>query len=206
MKSILKNSRGFTLIELIVSSSVIIIMLSFALANFHAARRSGELDVVNKQVIDGVATVRNFSLGGKKITNPTPPPAEVFPAGGYGINFKSNESKFTLYASFDPAATKLVDGVVLNEGVKNFSDISITTLCTINVDVITSLPCQSGWSSGLTVLEIIFDISNNVFANDANGPLTNVTYVGGVLRHNITGQQSYFYISLISGLVAGDLL
>ncbi|MBI3290672.1 type II secretion system protein [Candidatus Falkowbacteria bacterium] len=194
-----KSGAGFTVIELLVSAVIIIILFSFVLANFHTARYSGEIDVVLKQIISGVSTIRNYSIGGQLING-------SFPGGGYGINFDlKNPSQFVLYAADFPD-TSLAAGEVLANGVGRFTDIKFIELCGLDATEVTSLPCQEGtWEDLGDFLEIIFSLSNGISFN-YEGEDAGYKFAGGIIEHQKTGLQSYFYVSLVSGLISGGLV
>lgn len=209
-----KSGAGFTVIELLISSVVIIIIFSFVLANFRTGQFSGELDVVTKQIVTGLTTVRTMALAGQLIPNPDPPPpADIFPDGGYGVNFDStnNPDQFVLFSVFDVASVgnpsyDLASGDELPLGIKKFNNIRISSLCGHDDSALDTLPCESPWQDAGSFLEVHFPGPGET---TAYYPLTltgNIIYVGGVIDQPKTGQQAYFYVSLISGLVTGDLI
>lgn len=196
MKDKFKN--GFTFIELIIGASIIALIAAISVANFRTAQKSDEINLAVDDIVGSVAEIRNLSLGGQLLADQT------FPAGGYGINFQKNQNKFSVYAALDEANNGLSDGELLPTGFRQFSGIQISDLCLTTADTITALPCQTGWVNINDTLEIIFDLSGGVLANNNAEPIVGATYVGGVIRHTNTGRQGYFYVSLISGMVVGD--
>jgi len=132
------NSKaGFTILELLVSSFIIIIIFSFVVANFRAAQYAGEIGIVLKEVVDGITTVRNFSLGGRTLSDGT------FPVGGYGIHFdRALPSQFIIFAD-DILGSGYSPGEELSNGIKQFdSNIQIVSLCGLDENIITLLPCE----------------------------------------------------------------
>jgi len=200
--TISKSGAGFTLLDLLVSATVLIIIFSFVLANFRTGQKSGEIEVALKQVIDGITTVRTMSLGGQLINGD-------FPAGGYAIHFNlQNPSQYILYQASAPAAS-YHPGAELPNGISPLKEVKLVSLCGLDQDQIISRPCQnSDWDNSTNPLEIIFSLANEIFVNPATDEQSGLPfkYVGGVIEHQKTGQQSYFYISLVSGLVTGDSL
>lgn len=220
MKNISLNIKGFTAIELMVSATILIVMFSFVLANFRAGRYSGEIDVVPKQVTDGISTVRGMALGGQLIEHPVSGD-KVFPTGGFGIYFNKTivPSKFTMFADFNG------DGVyddgqgsgsggpdeTIPNGAVNFSNVRLIDLCALKDGQfeITALPCDTAlWDNIGDQVNIIFPSPQVFRANVGSDPadvLTN-NFIGGVFEHSETGQQAYFYFSAVSGLVTGENL
>lgn len=207
-----RKGEGFTVIELLVSATILIVIFSFVLANFRAGQYSGELDVITRQIIDGVSTVRNMALGGQLIVDPVTS-NRVYPDGGYGISFnRTNLNQFVLFADFDASGTYNAGAEEIPNGIVQFSNVDIIDLCVSSAITVTDLPCQtSDWVSiASNRLDITFPRPGVVIASDGTDLLSiafpNIRFVGGVLEHQKTEQQSYFYVSLFSGLITGDEL
>ncbi|MFA6255505.1 MAG: prepilin-type N-terminal cleavage/methylation domain-containing protein [Patescibacteria group bacterium] len=204
-----QKKSGFTLVELLVSTAIMMMIFSFVLANFRAGARSGEIDVALKQVISGIGLVRNLTLGGQTVDNPTPPPDQIFPLGGYGIHFDKNPTQFILFnLTVADSSYESGDGVILTNGLKKFDDVDFIQFCGSNS--IESLPCQSpDWKDlkhgGDDYLEIIFPAPGEFFANYPDLG-QDYDYVGGIIQHKKTFRRAYFLFSLTSGLLSGDLL
>jgi len=204
-----QKKSGFTLIDLLVSSAVMLIIFSFVLANFRAGAKSGEIDVALKQVIGGISLVRNLTLGGQIINNPTPPPDQIFPLGGYGIHFDKNPARYILFElNVAGSSYEAGDGVILANGLKKFDDFDFIQFC--GSDSIASLPCKSpDWKDlkkgSDDYLEMIFPAPEEFSANYPDLD-KDYGYVGGIIQHKKTLRQAYFYFSLTSGLLSGGLL
>ena len=84
---------GFTLLDLAVSTGVIVIIFSFVLANLRTGERSGELDITIKKVVSNISSVRNMSLGGQIIDG-------SFPEGGYGVFFDTFDPEQLIFFAF----------------------------------------------------------------------------------------------------------
>ncbi|MDD2807462.1 MAG: hypothetical protein PHW95_03015 [Patescibacteria group bacterium] len=188
------NRRGFTLIDLLVAATVVIIMLSFGLARFRTGQFSNELDVSTKQLSDGVSTVRNYNLAGRTLVNSS------LPDGGYGVRFDlASPDKFKLFAVVNAAAE------ILPKGTSTLSGVDLKSFCGLNKATVTTLPCQgASWNNIGNYLEIIFTPPGKILANFSD--TGTYQYVGGVIEHQRTGQKAYFYISLTSGLITQGLL
>lgn len=206
-----KNGAGFTIVELMISASIIIVILSFVLANFRSGGYSGQLDSIMSQIVNAISTVRNKTLAGEIMANPSPPPDQIFPEGGYEVRFDNATStvSYSLKAVLQSGTE-----IDLPNSSKTFSEIEF-----FNPDN----PAQIGFlattfeneAGGFyqtcyigNWLKIIFTESGKVTVAypttcDQTGE---IKYVGGIFRHKQTGQTAYFYVSLLSGLVTGSLI
>ena len=193
-----RRPAGFTMIDLLVSSVVIIFMLSFVLANFRTAQFSGEIDVAIKQVVDQIRIVRNLSLGGQLLDD------GIFPDGGYGAYFDLNsDNRVQLYAALDQVDTSFSSGRPLANQNVIFKNISFVNLCGLTADEVTDLPCQGAWEDAGNYLEVVYSETGGATANYGQG--SGFKHVGGTMTSSKTGQQAFFYVSLLSGNVTGDL-
>lgn len=187
------NKKGFTVLELVVSSTIIVLMLSFVLANFRTARYSGDLDVTLKQIRSGVSDARTSGISGDLAPNPLAGQPgqedEIYPSEGYAIRF-TEENRFRIYG--------LNGGAQLDTQTVNFNDIQVIQLCGYVGDVVAFPPCQSGWQDIGAFAEVAFNIAGDVSFNTAIGG--DLDYVGGVIEHQRTNVRAYFYVSKASGL------
>lgn len=195
-KNHLFNQRGFSMIDLLASAAIIIIIFSFVLANFRTARYSGDINIVLKQIINGITTVRNMSLGGQMIDG-------AFPEIGYGIDFDlASPNQFSLFAAYEEdkgGNQPLPNGTTIFQNVE-FTNFYGLTSQELDDEGKLIKPGEGSWRDIGNNLQIIFSLGGDITTN-VNG----YDYVGGKIRHNKTGQQAYFYVSLISGLVTGEL-
>ncbi|MFA5021901.1 MAG: hypothetical protein WC508_02395 [Patescibacteria group bacterium] len=201
-------SAGFTVIDLLVSVAILGIMLTFVLANFRAAKTSGDLDVVIKRIVDGITTVRNMSLGGQ-LTNSS------FPEGGYGIHFDfDNPNRYILFLAAVAGNSYIPNVNGLSNGIVEFDGIKLTEVCghkELQLNETLGLPCTDSWQrinwqTAGDFMEIKFLAYNEMAINYSNYQLSDdFKYIGGVVSQEKTGQTGYFYVSLVSGLISGDL-
>ena len=82
-KNKIKNERGYTLIELIVSISIIIIISSMMLANYRQGGASEELNAAAQNLVSEIRKVQAYSLGYKEFNGSIPD------EGGWGIALTS---------------------------------------------------------------------------------------------------------------------
>jgi prepilin-type N-terminal cleavage/methylation domain-containing protein len=93
---ILAVQNGFTLIELIVSISIIAMMSGLFLANYHSTNESTELKMTAQKLASDIRLVQNYSLGSKEYGG-------NMPAGGWGIHLDrvSFPNSYILFADSD---------------------------------------------------------------------------------------------------------
>lgn len=87
------NISGFTLIEMVVSITIIIIVSGTYLVNYNGNRRMSELNMVAENIASDIRQVQGYSMGLKEYKG-------SFPSGGWGINFISgiNGNSYTIFA------------------------------------------------------------------------------------------------------------
>ncbi len=192
--------QGFTMIEMLIVSVILITIMSVVIASYRTGQRSGELESSFQQTINALTTARAKSLGGEIFTGG--PFVNEFPAGGYGVHFDEGSNQVTIYAA-DAPTTTLASGAVVGGGFINFADITVVDLCGFNQPVITDIPCGLGWTSIGASLEVVFSQANEATASYPIGS-SSALFVGGLLEHQKTGSQSYFYIALPTGVVTGN--
>ena len=81
---IMKKRPGFTLIELIVSISVITIITAIFLANYRTATKRSDLRMTAQRVVSDIRLAQNYSLG---LTSYGPEGMKTPPTGGWGVVF-----------------------------------------------------------------------------------------------------------------------
>jgi prepilin-type N-terminal cleavage/methylation domain-containing protein len=90
MKKII-NNKGFTLIEILVSLSVIAILTVIFLANYRGGRQGVDLNLVAQKVASDIRTAQNNSLGSVLYGG-------SLPAGGWGVHFDTADKSYLLFA------------------------------------------------------------------------------------------------------------
>lgn len=195
-----KKQNGFTVFEMLIVSVIIIIIMSVVFANYRSGQQFSELELAFRQVSNAITTARTKSLGGEIFTGG--PFFDEFPAGGYGVHFDNNSNQFTIYAADSPD-TSLTAGDPIGGGVTNFTDVRIVELCGYDQATISGIPCDPSWTNLGSYLEVVFSQSNESSAN--HSPVGETMYfVGGLLEHQRSGEQAYFYISIPNGVVSSN--
>ncbi len=75
---------GFTLIELIVSISVIVMITAIFLANYRTATKNSDLRMTAQRVVSDIRLAQNYALG---LASYGPAGMRTPPTGGWGIVF-----------------------------------------------------------------------------------------------------------------------
>ncbi len=90
-----KNLFGFTLIELMVSISIIAIISSMYLVNYRSANKATQLSLAMQKLSSDIRLAQNYSLGLVDFNG-------EIPEGGWGVHFNQGDNFYTIFAdSFD---------------------------------------------------------------------------------------------------------
>ncbi|RLC38234.1 hypothetical protein DRH27_02765 [Candidatus Falkowbacteria bacterium] len=92
-KKIKKQNRGYTIIEMLVSISIIAVISGIYLMNYKAADNQFLLDQAVQQLAGDIRRAQNYALGQKEF-NDSPP------AGGWGLFFEINPPNNQYYVLF----------------------------------------------------------------------------------------------------------
>ncbi len=86
------KQQGFTLIELIVSISIVTLVSSIFLANFHKYGNKGNVDMLAQKIASDIRMIQSYAFGLKKFNGSSP-------SGGWGIHFdKANNDQYIIFA------------------------------------------------------------------------------------------------------------
>jgi len=139
------RSRGFTLVELLVSISIIGVITGFMMANFRGGQQSAEVRLATDILVGQIRSVQTSALTGRlvsvcsgglddlKVCEPKSPPVECsggtcqkrVPAG-YGLRFTTeNPSAYTVFYDTDDdrrydAGEELGDSPYVSTGATRF--------------------------------------------------------------------------------------
>ena len=83
--------KGFTLLELTVIISVIIILMTFTLANYRGGEKEFSLLRSIHRLAQDLRTAQEMAMAGERFDN-------VFPKGGYGLYFVEDSNSYILFA------------------------------------------------------------------------------------------------------------
>jgi len=86
------KQQGFTLVELIVSVSIIALVSSIFLANFHKYGSKGNVDMSAQKIASDIRMIQSYAFGLKEFNGSRP-------EGGWGIYFnKANNDEYIVFA------------------------------------------------------------------------------------------------------------
>lgn len=160
-----KIKEGFSLIELIVSLSIIIMITVLFMANFKTANKRTDLVMTAQKLVADIHLAQNNALGLVKYN-------AAVPGGGWGLSFDKTLSTYTLFADLDEPGnsgylsytsssegninygareTKLSTGVVISSLKVEGTSVNNVNLTFLPPDPITNI--YSGGATS-TVLEI----------------------------------------------------
>jgi len=99
--------KGFTLIEMIVSISIIALISGIFLTNYHSTNKRSELNVSAQELASNIRLAQDHSLGSVKFN-------DNIPQGGWGVYFNKtvgNNARYIIFANNDDGAyTRDADG------------------------------------------------------------------------------------------------
>lgn len=97
------GKEGFTLIEMIVSISMVVIVAALFIANYRSANKRTDLIMAAQSLVADLHLAQNNTLGLVKY-------GDIVPAGGWGINFDIAKNIYTLFADLNaPETTGYLD-------------------------------------------------------------------------------------------------
>lgn len=100
----LNNNQGFTLVEILVVTALIIILSAIVIPRYRAGNQYFSVQRSAHQLSQDLRHVQEMAMGateiGKGIVNPGD---EFYPDGGFGIHFDINEPEhYIIFADCDP--------------------------------------------------------------------------------------------------------
>lgn len=120
-------NRGFTIIELLVVISIIVILTGVVLVGYRTGERQLALQRAANKLAQDIRRVQEMAMSAKEFGG-------IVPEGGYGIRFKQEESgHYIIFVDsnnnqdYDPGVDGIVEDVKLEKGVE-ISNISNSPL------------------------------------------------------------------------------
>ncbi|MFC1613366.1 Tfp pilus assembly protein FimT/FimU [Patescibacteria group bacterium] len=88
-----KSIKGFSIIEIMVSITVLVYLTTVSIVNFRDAEKNTQLVLASNLLVSNTRNVQNMVINGSSF-NGSP-----MPSGGYGIHF--NNSQYIIFADND---------------------------------------------------------------------------------------------------------
>lgn len=113
--------KGFTLIEIIVVTAIIVILSSIFLANYRAGEKEYSLLRTANKLAQDIRRAEEMAISARECQNPIACPSGGVPPGGYGFYIdKFSDDRYMIYA--DSGSEKYTDGeqietIYLEQGV-----------------------------------------------------------------------------------------
>ncbi len=157
-----KKQKAFTLIEMIVSLSVIMIISVIFIANYRNANSRTDLIMTAQSLVANLHSAQNNSLGLVKYGNNVP-------AGGWGVNFDKVEKKYTIFADLnEPDTIGYMQYDADTEGLRNLGarEVILSSGIEISDIIITS----GASSERVDIANVTFlppDPRTNIYSSDS---------------------------------------
>lgn len=208
----LKDKKGFTLIELIVSAGIITLIFAYTLANFRGAEQN-DMKLALQKVISDIREVQTMALAGKVYEEVTP---NIYPAGGYGLAFTKASNNYEIFADLN---SNVYPDVAEDEVADLFSRSMLGKNIVSNVYYSNELN-----PSNPSLTSEAFDASDWIEVNFAalsfssvdgqikiidspdSDPSATAKYVGILITTTASSNQAYLYISRETGLISSGII
>lgn len=92
----LNKIAGFTVIEVLVSLSIIVVLSIVSLANFHSYKSQGDLSMAAHKLVSDIRQVQGYALSLKEYA-----PISDCPDGGWGLYAEESGTSYVLFADSD---------------------------------------------------------------------------------------------------------
>ncbi|MDO8601417.1 MAG: prepilin-type N-terminal cleavage/methylation domain-containing protein [bacterium] len=111
------RERGFTLVELLVVTGIIMLFSAFIFPNFNMGEKNLALERSSAKLAQDLGRVRSMAMSAKKFTG-----APSTFRGSYGIKFETNFSSYILFADLNNNQSldlgETVETILLEKNIK----------------------------------------------------------------------------------------
>ncbi len=174
----LKFQAGFSLIELVVSLSIIAMITVLFMSNYRNGNKRTDLVMTAQKIVADIHLAQNNALGLVKYNN-------MVPAGGWGVAFDKSKNNYTIFADLDsPGTGGYMVYASSTEGSINYG----ARLTTISSGVyVSSLKIGSSGTSvnSANVSFLPPDPKTNIYSNGATSTVLEIqiTELGDINNH-----------------------
>jgi len=180
IKKLSKNrQKGFTLIEVIISATIIAVLTGISLANYHSAGQRTELNIFMQQMASDIRLMQSYALSSYEYE-------DTISSGGWGFYVNNVNNNYVLFA--DNSNDEAYDGISEHFKTVNFPD---------GIEVESIIGDLTGLENSVNITFVppkpTTNIGNNLTANDNN----DVIIILKDNRNNITRNIEINYFGLI---------
>ena len=166
----IQDTKGFTLIELVVSLAVITLLISLFLVNYNSGTRGTELGLAAETISSNIRLAQDSTMGVEQYNG-------IIPKGGWGVHFdKTSGVPYTLFADLNDDK-KYDSGGENDEGNVNYGARIFALAPNISINSI-KIKNDSGNQIDINKLDITFvppDPTTNIYDSEGGATSTDVT-------------------------------
>lgn len=158
-----KNKRGFTLLEMLVSVSIIATMSGIVLVNYRKTNNIADVKMAAQKLASDIRMVQNYAMSLKEFEN------SGTPEGGWGLRIERYSNKVVIFADRDGSKKYRLSEDAIPAENERFKELELPENITFNIFVI-----NNGAQSS----------SNRTFANIVFLPPDPETFIGGAINES----------------------
>lgn len=116
MTCVNSNNKGFTLIEMLVSISIIALISTIFLANYRSANRRAILNTAARQLASDIRLAQSYTMGLKDFNG-------AVPSGGWGMEFSNARNYYEMFTddgdqSYTAGSSEMYKKIDLPQGIE----------------------------------------------------------------------------------------
>lgn len=139
MRKLNKKNQGFTIVELLVSTGIIVLISGIFLANYRSASRSSKLNLAAQQLASDIRQAQSQALGLQEFQG-------NIPKGGWAIHFAAGNNYYEIFADLDG------DGLVVEDsGAEKLKDITLPEGLALSNFTSSDASCSGVLNSGTII-------------------------------------------------------
>ena len=204
------SGAGFTLIDLAVSAGILVVILSFVLANFRGVNQNN-LKLFTQSIANDIRYTQTMGLAGKMLDDGT------YPDGGYGIKMSKCVAEACFYEIFfdlDSNVNLTGENEKIRKEIflgKNYIDKIYSSTVPIPSAPVPSEPhfTSPDWEVVASDFFVATFVLDQVFirVEESGDPDESIQHIGVILKNEkSTDYDAYFSISKQTGLISSGIL